>query len=212
MNKVILLFTTSCLLYGCVPHDSKSQMEMEAEFFASEILKRRIINGHYYTNNGTFSVLAPSQPSNTKFSERLMPSGYSIIFESLNIEPSIRYDIFPIKDSDMLIELGFNTSYQKAFLKAFFIDNFFSEFEKHLELKFISEDIIVEEEDIYYLSILNGPIGTLGALAAIKEENLIVISMGFLQEFPCLNNLGIAKQELSDILINYFRNFQKNTK
>lgn len=156
--------------------------------------------------NGEFSVIAPPQPNNTKFSEQSMPSGYAIIFESLNMGQTIRYDIWPIKDSEMLIELGFNINYQKAFLKAFFSDNIFSIYEEnHLGLKFVSEDFIVKDDSIYYLAILNGPTGGVGALVAIKDKNLIVISLH--SAFPFTENLNITTQEQSTSLINYFEGF-----
>lgn len=206
MNKVILLSIISFFLYSCTSHVSVLQMEMEAGMFASEVLKKGIINGRYYSFDGAFSVIAPSQPNNTKFSERSMPCGYAIIFESLNKGPTTCYDIYPIKDPEMLIELGFNVNYQKAFLKAFFFDNIFSVCEENcLGLKFVSEDFIIKDESIYYLAILNGPTETVSALVAIKDNNLIVISLNSM--FPCVENLGATKQELSISLINYFEGF-----
>ena len=91
-------------------------------------------------------------------------------------------------------------------MKAFFRDNIFSVYEeRHLGLKFISEDFIMKDEDCYYIAILNGSIGTVVALVAIKDKNLIVISIN--EGFSFVERIDAPNQEQSTSLINYFEGF-----
>jgi hypothetical protein len=204
MNKTILLTIASLFLHSCTPHVTHNEIKR----FAPGILKiTKIINERYHTLDGAFSVRAPSQPDCIKFSEQSLGCGIAIIFESLIGGITTRYDIYPINDFKMLIQLGLDIDYQKAFLRAFFFDNIFSLYEENqLEFKLVSDEFIIKDECIYYFAILNGQVGTLSTLLAIKDSTLVVIYLDSLSQ--CIENLDATKQEKSITSINLFHDFK----
>lgn len=180
-----------------------------------------IINGRYQPEDGSFSVMAHgAEARHTRISESKSDDHLSVTFEVLYYNPAISYDVFPINDSKAYLRMVFNPDAQIQMLNGFFHEILMPSYlEKHSEIQVMDEDIVSDEDGVYYIAILKGDIAPFfnlatgkhgedyaGVLLTIKDKFLIAITLqnGIL---PVVEDCESAKKRLLPFLIQYINDF-----
>jgi hypothetical protein len=151
--------------------------------------------------------------------------GQAVAFEPLRKTPSlnIRYDIFIIRNIPFFIvnapffrQIECDFYQQQEFIKNHFYEVTFRAFQKNCpDIQLAWGDIIVKDGSVYYVAMVNGPVGLsinlgtgrqsedhIGVIIGIKDGCLIdiVLQKGLFS----IRNLEQAKEELMPALFHCF--------